>query len=77
MSHRQFEFLLVFKIFMIPLHIYLGFNKAYVIFVTEGITGFYLFVNILLSWGGSTGVSLPWIGNSRSTHSEGLMLRRG
>ena len=77
MSHGQFEFLLIFKIFMIPLHIYLGFNKTYVIFAMEGITGFYLFINVLLSRGRSTGVSLPWIENSRSAHSEGLMLRRG
>ena len=35
MSHGQFEFLLIFKIFMIPLHIYLGFNKTYVIFAIK------------------------------------------
>ena len=49
MSRGQFEFLLIFKIFMTPLHIYLDFNKTYFIFAMEGTTGFYLFINVPLS----------------------------
>lgn len=68
-SGKSFEFMFICKIHVTPDRcICLGFNKKCFMFALEGSIGFYLFINVPLSWSRSPGLSLPWVENSRSTH---------